>query len=200
MLSGYTGKIAWINLTEGSIDIQELDESIARKYIGGKGLGAYLLYKHLKPGIDPLGPENIMIFVTGPLTGTNFPAVSRSGLITKSPQTGTFLDSYSGGFFGTQLKWAGFDAIAIRGKAKRPSYLIVGDSEIQIKKADHLWGLTTSETEKRLRDELSPQKEQERMSIAAIGPAGENLVRFANIINELMRMASKRSCGVAVGK
>jgi len=197
MLSGYTGKIAWINLTEGSIDIQELDESIARKYIGGKGLGAYLLYKHLKPGIDPLGPENIMIFVTGPLTGTNFPAVSRSGLITKSPQTGTFLDSYSGGFFGTQLKWAGFDAIAIRGKAKRPSYLIAGDGEIQIKKADHLWGLTTSETEKRLRDELSPKRE-ERMSIAAIGPAGENLVRFANIINE-KRAHGRGGAGAVMG-
>ncbi|RLC03612.1 MAG: hypothetical protein DRI57_28960 [Deltaproteobacteria bacterium] len=89
MLSGYAGKIAWIDLAQGSIDIQELDESIARKYIGGKGLGAYLLYKHLKPGTDPLGPENIMIFVTGPLTGTTFPAVSRSGLITRSRRFGT---------------------------------------------------------------------------------------------------------------
>ncbi|MCD4721397.1 MAG: aldehyde ferredoxin oxidoreductase family protein [Desulfobacula sp.] len=197
MLLGYTGKIAWVDLTQGSIDIQELSEGIAKKYIGGKGLGAHLLYKHLKPGTDPLGPDNIMIFVTGPLTGTNFPAVSRSGLITKSPQTGTFLDSYSGGFFGTQLKWAGFDAIAIKGKAREPSYLLVEEGEIQIKKAEHLWGLTTSETEKQLREKVSSKK-GERMSIAAIGPAGENLVKFANIINE-KRAHGRGGAGAVMG-
>ena len=197
MLPGYAGKIGWVDLTEGSVQIQDLDENIARKYIGGKGLGAYLLYKHLQPGTDPLGPENIMIYVTGPLTGTNFPAVSRSGLITKSPLTGTFLDSYSGGFFGTQLKWAGFDAIVVTGKANGPSYLIAEDSKIQIKKADHLWGFTTSETEKRLREELSSKK-GERMSIAAIGPAGENLVRFANIINE-KRAHGRGGAGAVMG-
>ena len=138
-----------------------------------------------------------MIFVTGPLTGTNFPAVSRSGLITKSPQTGTFLDSYSGGFFGTQLKWAGFDAIAIKGRAKEPSYLFVEEGEIQIKKADHLWGLTTSETEKQLREEVSSKK-GERMSIAAIGPAGENLVKFASIINE-KRAHGRGGAGAVMG-
>lgn len=195
--SGYAGKIAWVDLTQGSVDIQQLEKRMARKYIGGKGLGAHLLYQHLPPHTDPLGPDNIMIFVTGPLTGTNFPAVSRSGLVTRSPQTGTFLDSYSGGFFGTQLKWAGFDAVVIKGKAGKPVYLMVENSDIQIKKADDLWGLTTSETEKRLRETLSSKK-GEQMSIAAIGPAGENLVKFANIINE-KRAHGRGGAGAVMG-
>jgi len=182
-LFGYHGKIGWIDLTGGIVEDRTLEESIARKYLGGKGLGAYLLYKHLKPQTDPLGPGNIIIFVTGPLTGTNFPAVSRSGVITKSPLTGTFLDSYSGGFFGTQLKWAGYDALVISGRAETPVYLLVDDGKITIMPADHIWGLTTSETEKRLKKELAKKRNQ-KMSVAAIGPAGENLVRFACIINE----------------
>ncbi|MBA7673839.1 putative oxidoreductase YdhV [subsurface metagenome] len=126
MLSGYTGKIGWIDLNQETTEIKDLDEGIARKYLGGKGLGAYLLYKHLKPDTDPLDSANILIFVTGPLTGTTFPTVSRSGVITKSPLTGTFLDSYSGGFFGTQMTWAGFDALVVTGRAKEPSYLHSG--------------------------------------------------------------------------
>jgi aldehyde:ferredoxin oxidoreductase len=97
--------------------------------------------------------------------------------------TGTFLDSYSGGFFGTQIKWAGYDALVIRGKAESPSYLLVEEERITIKEADHLWGLSTLDTESRMRDELGLKK-GERMSVAAIGQAGENLVRFSNIINE----------------
>jgi len=197
MLYGYKGKIGWIDLTEGTIKTEELEEDLARKYLGGKGLGAYLLYKHLKPHIDPYDPENILIFVTGPLTGTNFPAVSRSGVITKSPLTGTFLDSYSGGFFGTQLKWAGFDVLVIKGKAESPCYLKIEDGEITINDADHLWGLSTSETESRLREELSSKK-GERMSIAAIGQAGENLVRFSSIINE-KRAHGRGGAGAVMG-
>ena len=197
MLSGYAGKIAWVDLTEKSVRIQELDESLARKYLGGKGLGAYLFITHQKVDTDPLGPDNILIFVTGPLTGTNFPAASRSGVITKSPLTGTFLDAYSGGFFGTQLKWSGFDAIAIRGKSKAPCYLMAEDGEIRIRKADHLWGLTTSETELELRRALSGVNKA-RMSIAAIGPAGENLVRFASIINE-KRAHGRGGAGAVMG-
>ncbi|MBW1803639.1 MAG: aldehyde ferredoxin oxidoreductase family protein [Deltaproteobacteria bacterium] len=183
MLNGYAGKIGWIDLTDGTTKTEDLDEDIARKYIGGKGLGAYLLYRHLKPHTDPYDPENIMIFITGPLTGTNFPAASRSGVITRSPMTGTFLDSYSGGVFGCQIKWAGYDALIIRGKADSPSYLTVDETGMSLHGADHLWGLTTSETE---------------MSIAAIGPAGENRVRFANIINE-KRAHGRGGAGAVMG-
>jgi len=197
MLYGYAGRIAWIDLNDGNVRIEDLEEDLARRFLGGKGLGAYLLYKHLKPHTDPYDPENIMIFVTGPLTGTNFPAVSRSGVVTKSPLTGTFLDSYSGGFFGTQLKWAGYDALVIKGKAKSPCYLLVEEEGISIQKADHFWGLTTSETERRLREELSSEK-GEKMSIAAIGQAGENLVRFSNIINE-KRAHGRGGAGAVMG-
>ena len=197
MLSGYAGKIGWIDLTEKTTEVQDLDEGVARKYLGGKGLGAYLLYKHLKAHTDPYDPENLLIFVTGPLTGTTFPAVSRSGVITRSPMTGTFLDSYSGGFFGTQIKWAGFDALVIRGKAESPFYLLVEEGRITIKEADHLWGLSTLDTEGRMRDELVLKKD-ERMSVAAIGQAGENLVRFSNIINE-KRAHGRGGAGAVMG-
>ncbi|MBW2030018.1 MAG: aldehyde ferredoxin oxidoreductase family protein [Deltaproteobacteria bacterium] len=197
MVAAYAGKIGWVDLTEGKTSVQDLGEKVARKYLGGKGLGACLLYSHLKPQTDPYDPANILIFVTGPLTGTNFPAVSRSGVVTRSPLTGTFLDSYSGGFFGTQLKWSGFDAVVIKGRAEKPSYLILEDQGIHIKEASHLWGLTTSEAEKCLKEELSSGK-GERMSVACIGPAGENLVRFANIINE-KRAHGRGGAGAVMG-
>lgn len=197
MLAGYAGKIGWVDLTEGKTSVEDLDEKVARKYLGGKGLGAYLLYNHLKPETDPYDPANVLIFVTGPLTGTNFPAVSRSGVVTRSPLTGTFLDSYSGGFFGTQLKWAGFDAVVIKGKAEKPSYLVLEEGRIHIKGAGHVWGLSTSQTEARLRADLPPGK-GERISIACIGPGGENLVRFANIINE-KRAHGRGGAGAVMG-
>ena len=197
MLSGYAGKIGWINLSEGTSRITDLEEDVAKKYLGGKGIGAYLLYRYLRAYTDPFSPDNLLIFVTGPLTGTSFPAVSRSGVITKSPLTGTFLDSYSGGFFGTQLKWSGFDALIIQGRAEKPVLIMVDNGEITINEADHLWGYSTSETEKLIKDDLHIQK-GERISIASIGKAGENLVRFANIINE-KRAHGRGGAGAVMG-
>ncbi len=197
MFHGYAGKIGWVDLGRGTAVVEDLEEGVARKFFGGKGLGGHLLYKHLEPGTDPLSPENILIFVTGPLTGTNFPAVSRSGVITRSPLTGTFLDSYSGGFFGTQLKWSGVDALVIRGKAKHPSYVLVEDGQIFLRDAGHLWGLSTSETEERLRADLSSAGSA-RMSMATVGRAGENRVLFANIINE-KRAHGRGGAGAVMG-
>lgn len=197
MLPGYTGKLGWVDLTREGIEIRDLDEVVARKYLGGKGLGAYLLYKHLKPHTDPLGADNYLIFVTGPLTGTTFPAVSRSAVITKSPLTRTFLDSYSGGFFGPQMKWSGFDALLITGRAKRPFYILVESGKIAILDAGELWGLSTSECERRLKD-IHKTRETERISVAAIGQAGEKRVRFANIINE-KRAHGRGGAGAVMG-
>ncbi len=197
MLSGYAGSIAWVDLTERNVRVEELGEGIARKYLGGKGLGAYLLYCSLNPHIHPYDPENKLIFVTGPLTGTTFPAVSRSGVITRSPMTGTFLDSYSGGFFGPHMRYAGYDALVITGKASRPVYLLMDQGKISIEEADHLWGLSTSETEERLRNELKRNK-GEKVSVATIGQAGERLVRFANIINE-RRTYGRGGAGAVMG-
>jgi aldehyde:ferredoxin oxidoreductase len=182
MLSGYAGKIGRVDLTQGTIRVDDLEESVARKYLGGKALGAYLLLRHLRPKTDPYDPDNVLIFITGPLSGTTFPAASRSAVITRSPMTGTFLDSYCGGFFGPHMKRSGFDALMITGKAKMPVYIFVDGGEITLKKADHLWGLSTSQTDERLQEAHKKEK-GERISVAAIGPAGEKRVRFANIIN-----------------
>ncbi|MBW2206487.1 MAG: aldehyde ferredoxin oxidoreductase family protein, partial [Deltaproteobacteria bacterium] len=146
---------------------------------------------------DPLGPGNILIFVTGPLTGTTFPTASRSGVITKSPLTGTFLDSYSGGFFGTQMTWAGFDALVVTGRAAEPTYVLVNNGKISLMDAQGLWGLSTSECEQQLKD-AHKTEEAERISVAAIGQAGENGVKFANIINE-KRAHGRGGAGAVMG-
>jgi aldehyde:ferredoxin oxidoreductase len=193
-MEGYAGKIAWIDLTKENVKVEELEEAVARKYLGGKGLGAYLLYKNLSPNTHPYDPNNPLIFITGPLTGTTFPAVSRSAVITRSPMTGTFLDSYSGGFFGPQMKYAGYDAFIIMGKARKPVYIVADNEKISIKGAEHLWGLSTSETENLLKNELKG----ERISIAAIGQAGERLVRFSGILNE-KRIYGRGGAGAVMG-
>ncbi len=180
---GYAGKIACIDLTTGKVTTEKLTEEIARKYLGGKGLGAYLLYNRLKPGTDPYDPENILIFASGPITGTSFPCSGRGAVITRSPMTGTFLDSYAGGSFGPWLKHAGYDALVITGKAGFPVYILVDEGEISIKKANRLWGLTTIEAEGTLKQSLQEEKKG-RVSIATIGPAGERSVRYANISSE----------------
>ena len=182
MLTGYAGKIGWVDLTEGTTRRDDLDEVMARKYIGGKAMGAYLLLRHFPPKTPPFDPANILIFVTGPLSGTNFPAASRSAVITRSPMTGTFLDSYCGGFFGPHLKRAGIDALVIKGKAQKPVYVRVDEGKITIEEAVQLWGLSTFDTEARLQNEHRKEK-GERISVASIGPAGEKMVRFANIVN-----------------
>jgi aldehyde:ferredoxin oxidoreductase len=197
MLTGYAGKIGWVDLSEGTTRIDELDGDMARKYLGGKAMGAYLLLRHLQPNTPPYDPDNILIFITGPLSGTNFPAASRSAVITRSPMTGTFLDSYCGGFFGPHLKRAGIDALVITGKAQKPVYVLVDEGQITIEAAEQLWGLSTFDTEARLQNEHRKEK-GERISVAAIGPAGEKKVRFANIVNN-RRCYGRGGAGAVMG-
>jgi aldehyde:ferredoxin oxidoreductase len=197
IMNGYAGNIAWVDLTSGSTRTEELSEEIARKYLGGKGLGAYLFYNHLKPHTDAYDPSNLLIFVAGPLTGTTFPCVARGGVITKSPMTGTFLDSYAGGIFGPSLKYAGYDALVITGKSKKPSYISLNAGNISIQDASSLWGLSTFETEKHIRDDIKPEK-KERMGVAIIGPAGEKLVRFSGILTE-NRIFGRGGAGAVMG-
>jgi aldehyde:ferredoxin oxidoreductase len=196
-MNGYAGKIAWIDLTEGKVTIEELKEEVARKYLGGKGLGAHLLYRNLAPGTDPYDPDNLLIFLAGPLTGTMFPCVGRAGVVTKSPMTGTFLDSYAGGLFGPTIKFAGYDALVIKGKASKPVYLMVDDGTITIQDAGTLWGLSTTEAEKKLRDEFRGQKKG-KLSIATIGPAAEKSVRFSGIVSD-RRMFGRGGAGAVMG-
>ncbi len=182
-MKGYAGKIAYVDLTTKRVATEELPEETARKYLGGKGLGAYLLYKHLQPGTDPYDPLNMLIFVAGPITGTTFPCSGRGAVVTRSPMTGTFLDSYAGGSFGPCLKYAGYDALVVTGKAESPAYIAVDNGDISIKDAAHLWGSTTIHAEQRLREGLKGEKKG-RISAAVIGPAGERLVRYGNIFSE----------------
>jgi aldehyde:ferredoxin oxidoreductase len=141
MPGGYVGKILRVDLSSGKNSLEDLNLEWARLFIGGKGLGAKYLYEELKPGTDPLSPDNVLILMTGPLTGTTAPCAPKYAIYTKSPLTNAFLDSYMGGYLGAELKFAGFDGVIIRGKADKPVYLWISDGKAEIRGARHLWGL-----------------------------------------------------------
>ncbi len=190
---GYMGKYLEIDLSKERVTDYSLNMSLAEKYIGGKGLGARLLYDNLDAGVNPLGPENIILFMTGPLTGTTVQTSGRWCIVTKSPQTGTFNDSHIGGRFAPKIKRAGFDFLIIRGKADSPCYLLVSDECVDILKADDLWGLGTFETEDKLKAR-HPGSE-----VASIGPAGENLVSYASIVTGKTHAAGRGGTGAVLG-
>ncbi|MBP1714983.1 MAG: Aldehyde ferredoxin oxidoreductase, partial [Deltaproteobacteria bacterium] len=171
---GYTGRILHVDLTQGKSSIQTFDEAFARKYLGGNGFAAKILYDGLKPGIDPFSPENLVVFAVGPVTDTPFPSTSRAYAATKSPLNGLFFDSTFGGRFAITQKRTGFEAIVISGRAKEPVYLRVDENGAQLKPAAAVWGKTTKETVEALQ-----AAEGEDADVVAIGPAGENLVRYA---------------------
>jgi aldehyde:ferredoxin oxidoreductase len=175
MLGGYTGKILRVNLSDGSIDVEKTDIETAYNFLGGRGYAAKILYDELKPGTDSLGPENKLIFMTGPLTGTEFPGAGRTAVCSKSPLTGTIADSLMGGAFGAQLKKAGFDGIIFEGRSSKPVYLLVDDGRVSIEDASSLWGKNTLEARREL------VERHEGSWVATIGPAGENLARMASI-------------------
>ena len=195
MVNGYTGNILRVDLTNEKITIENPKEVFYRRYIGGEGFVAYYLLKELKAGIDPLSSENKLIFATGPLTGFAIPGTGRNSVGAKSPLTGGFGEAEVGGHWGAELKHAGFDAIIIEGKAKNPAYLWIKDGEIEIKNASHLWGKVTGEAEAIIKNELKDQF----VRVAQIGPGGENLVRYACIINDLRNAAGRTGMGAVMG-
>ena len=182
---GYTGKLLYVDLTRGSLDERRTPATLARAFLGGRGLGAALLYQELKPGIDPLDPGNVLILMTAPPVGTPIPCCHRWGAVTKSPLTGFYLCSSVGGHWGPELKFAGFDGIVIKGRASKPAYITIKNGKAELRDAKNLWGKLTDETELAIRKELKDP----RVQVACIGPAGENLVRIANI------QAGRRSIG-----
>lgn len=193
---GWVGKIARVNLTSGEVSIQELEGKLATSYLGGRGFGARFLYDEVAPSIEPLSAENLVIFATGPLTGTRAPTGGRFSVSTKSPLTGTVLDSNSGGNWGVRLKGAGYDTLIIEGAANVPVWLFIDDSRITINDASHLWGLDVGATT----DALLGQVDRAQLaSVACIGPAGENLVRFASIMNDRSRAAGRGGAGAVMG-
>jgi aldehyde:ferredoxin oxidoreductase len=187
-------QILWIDLTTESTKVETLEESVYEQWIGGRGLGTYLLYRYLKPGIDPLGPENILIFATGPLQGLPAPSSGKFALITKSPLTGLYLDSYCGGAFGREFKKSGYDAVLVKGRAAKPTVLVINDDKIEFKEAQNLWGLGIYETTKKLEEELGKGS-----SVFAIGPAGENLVKIATACCEIAHQTGRGGAGAILG-
>ncbi len=193
-MKGWIGKILRVDLTKGEWKAEDLDRNLAQKFIGGRGLGSKILYDEIDPKIDPLSSNNKLIMATGPLTGTSASAAGRYMAITKSPLTGTIACSNSGGQFGAELKFAGFDLIIVEGKAKEPVYLYVEDGKVEIRDAKHLWGKTTHETT----DQILSETDMDAR-VACIGPAGEKLVRFACIVNEKHRAAGRSGVGAVMG-
>jgi aldehyde:ferredoxin oxidoreductase len=194
MLKGYMGKILFVNLSDGTINEEVIDEELCRDFLGGYGLGARILFSRQKPKADPLGPDNIIGFVTGPLTGTPVPGGSRYVVVAKSPLTGGWGDANSGGDFGPYLKFAGYDAAFFTGVSEKPIYLVIQDGKAELKDASHLWGKDTYETEEMLQSDLGKD-----MRIACIGPAGEALSLISCIINNKGRAAGRSGLGAVMG-
>jgi len=190
-----SAKVLRVNLSNKSISIEELGEDFYRKYFGGRGLIVYYLLTELEPGIDPLGPDNKLIFAGGPLTGAPLAGAGRSSVGAKSPLTGAYGDSEAGGFWGAELKKAGFDAVIIEGKSPSPVYLWIKDEKAEIRDASHIWGKKTAEVQDILKQELGDG----RVRIAQIGAAGENLVSYANIAHDLTHFAGRTGMGAVMG-
>lgn len=201
---GWMGKVLDVNLTTGEIRYRDLNEVCPdyQDYVGGRGLGVRILYDEVGPDTDPLGPENVLIFATGPLTGTNVSSSGRYCIVSKSPlghpkspavpgKSGAVFDSHSGGDWSDEFKHTGFDAIIIRGRADHPVYLWVHDGEAEIRDASDLWGKGTYETTVSIREELG----ETEAKVACIGPAGENLVRTAGVINDADHLGYGRASG-----
>jgi aldehyde:ferredoxin oxidoreductase len=184
-----------VNLTTGDLNDETLSEQMARQFIGGTGLGARVLYERMKPGCDPLGPDNILGFVTGPLTATGVFGGGRYTVVTKSPVTGGWADSNSGGTWGPELKHAGYDAVFVTGSARRPVYLVITEGKVELRDAGHLWGKETGEAEELLQKELGGLG----WKIACIGPAGEKRSLMAGIVNEKGRIAARAGVGAVMG-
>jgi aldehyde:ferredoxin oxidoreductase len=188
------GRRLSIDLTGGKVTKEKISEDIIDQYIGGKGFIAKILYDELKPKTDPLSPDNILIVATGPLTGTDAPAFSKTAFAAKSPLTEIFADSYVGGHFGPVLRSAGFDLITFSGKAAKPVLLMINDNEVKIEDASGLWGKDVLETEKAL-----IKKYGDNVEIASIGPAGEKLVSYACICHRIYRQAGRGGLGAVMG-
>jgi aldehyde:ferredoxin oxidoreductase len=175
---GYCGKILRINLASQKISKENLKEDVIRNFLGGRGLGSKILYDEVSASVDPYSPKNKIIFATGPLTGTSIPSVSRFAVISKSPLTGGCLHSLAGGFWGAELKKAGYDAIIVEDVSESPVYIWVYDEHVEIRPASGIWGLKTIDAERLIKKEIRDEKAE----ILGIGPAGENLVRYACVV------------------
>ncbi len=183
-------KLLAINLTKETIKEIGLEKDVYKKFIGGKGLGAYLLFKYFKKGTDALAPENPLLFLTGPLTGSLFPTSGRMVIVSKSPLTSTYTDSHVGGHLGPEIRKAGYDGIIITGKSAAKKYLWIEDKKVEFKDSEHIWGKQVSDTVELLRKETDS-----KAKVACIGPAGENISRISSIMID--KDSDKKRAGIA---
>lgn len=194
-MAGYCSKLLRVNLSTREVRQENLDIELAKKFIGGRGLGTYLLSREISPDIDALSSENKIMFVTGPLTGTQAPTSARYMVVTKSPLSGTVASSNSGGFWGPELKRAGFDLIIVEGKSSKPCYISIRDNHVEIKSAEKYWGKLISESTDLLLEEFKDPKAR----VATIGPAGEKQSLLACVINDKYRAAGRSGVGAVMG-
>lgn len=191
---GWAGTILRINLSNGQISKEPLNYKDAKQFIGARGLGTKIMYDEVNPKVDPFSPENKLIFATGPFTGSFAPSAGRYNVVTKGPLNGTIAASNSGGMFGSELKFAGYDAVIVEGKAAKPRYIRIENDKVELRDAGHIWGKDVHDTTDLLREETD-----EDAKVACIGPAGENLVLFAAIMNEMHRAAGRSGVGAVMG-
>ncbi|UCC58855.1 MAG: aldehyde ferredoxin oxidoreductase family protein [Candidatus Bathyarchaeum sp.] len=195
MKNCFEGKILRVNLSKEKISSECLEESFYRRYFGGRGLIAYYLLKELKPGIEPLGSDNKLIFACGPVTGAPFSGSGRNSVGAKSPLTGAYGEAEAGGYWGAEMKRAGFDAIIVEGKATAPVYLWIHDQNVELRDASNLWGLEIKKSQETIRSELGDN----RVKVAQIGPGGEKLVRYASVVNDMNHVAGRCGMGAVMG-
>ena len=195
MVYGTTLKILRVDLTNRSFEVEELSEDFYRLYPGGKALAGYILLNEMPADVDPFSPENVLVIANGLLTGAPVSTATRYVVSARSPLTMGYGESEAGGFWGPELKMAGFEAIVVKGRASEPVYLWIEDNEVEIRTAEHLWGLKTAEAQEIIRSELG----DERIRVLQIGPGGENLVRYAGITNDLRHFNGRNGMGAVMG-
>ncbi|MBI1986782.1 MAG: aldehyde ferredoxin oxidoreductase family protein [Nitrospinae bacterium] len=194
-MKGYMGKLLRVNLTRGEIQAEELKPSLARDYIGGAGLGTRICYDEILPTADPLGPDNKILFMTGPITATRFPTSARYEVCTKSPLTGIWADASSSGYWGAQFKATGFDGLILEGISPRPVYLSIKDGQAELRDASQLAGKDSFETQELIQQELGDK----RVRVACIGQAGEKGVLISSVMNDEGRAAGRAGVGAVMG-
>lgn len=191
---GYLNRVAWIDLTNATVEYKEINDDDAEKYIGARGLGAKYVYDN-GPLVESFSPDNLLAVLTGPTTGTQVAMANRVAVITKSPLTGTITYSHMGGWAGPRIRWAGLDGFAIKGKAEKPVYLYVEDGNVEFHDASDIWGKGVHDVVKLMKERYG----ETDLSVMAIGPAGEHLVKFASIMNENDRAAGRGGTGAVAG-
>ena len=193
-LGGYADKVAWVDLTTGKTEFKPIPEEYKLKYIGARGVGDRFVFDN-GPQVDPLSPDNILCFMNGPMTGSEANMSGRMAVVTKSPLTGTITDSHHGGWSAARLRWAGYDGLVFKGKAPKPTYVYIHDGEFELLDASEVWGKSVHDTVKHFKEKYG----EKDLTVITIGPAGENLVKFANWMNEDDRASGRGGTGCVGG-